>query len=51
MKELEELIKINFNRNFIIMLDWLKNINKEHPEFWKIMSLNNCIKKRLWFYR
>jgi hypothetical protein len=36
MKELEELIKINFNlRNFIIMLDWLKNINKEHPEFWK----------------
>jgi hypothetical protein len=36
MKELEELIKINFNlRNFHIMLDWLKNINKEHPEFWK----------------
>jgi SAM-dependent MidA family methyltransferase len=34
------------------MLDWLKNINKEHPEFWKIMSLN-LIKNQhaLWFYQ
>jgi hypothetical protein len=36
MKELEELKKNKFQlTQFSIMLDWLKNINKEHPEFWK----------------
>jgi hypothetical protein len=34
MRELEELIKVNStNSIFLIMLDWLKQINKETPDF------------------
>jgi hypothetical protein len=34
MKELEELIKDRFQLTTISdMLDWLKNISKEYPEF------------------
>jgi hypothetical protein len=36
MRELEELIKNKFQlTQFSSMLDWIKNINKELPEFWK----------------
>jgi 3-methyladenine DNA glycosylase AlkC len=35
-ERVEELKKNKFQlTQFSIMLDWLKNINKEHPEFWK----------------
>jgi hypothetical protein len=36
MRELEELIKNKFQLNsiFLVMLEWIKNINKELP-FWK----------------
>jgi hypothetical protein len=39
MRELEELIKNKFQLTQF-MLEWIKNINKELPEFWKTFQFD-----------
>jgi DNA primase large subunit len=35
MREEELKNKFQLTQFFLVMLDWIKNINKELPEFWK----------------
>jgi DNA polymerase-3 subunit epsilon len=49
MRELEELIKVNStNSIFLMLLDWLKQINKETPDF--LESLFNKIWNKIKSY-